>query len=122
VIHFLTIPQTSFKLTDSGNKLKEFESSPGNFRGFCVTCGSSMYWRTDNEGSDGSVDVFLGTLNQEELLGERGKTLCTPTGGRCWSCREIKGVTDPGSGYGGGVGEDEGIRYKTGPSGEKIDK
>jgi hypothetical protein len=78
-----------------------------------------MYWRSDvDEDEKGMVEVSVGTFNQDVLLGDRGKTFCIPTGCRVWCCREIKGVTDPGSGYGGGVGEGQGIRYVEGMDGE----
>jgi hypothetical protein len=71
-----------------------------------------MYWRSNREEEDKrTVGVCVGTLNQDVLLGERGKMFCIPTDGRVWCCREIKGVTDPGSGYGGGAGDEGGVRY-----------
>ncbi len=79
-----------------------------------------MHWRTTREPEE-YIDVFTGTLDQEILLGPNGKTFCTPTGGRCWCCREIPGVTSPGSGYGGGESSDrEGTRWYEGSKLGKI--
>jgi hypothetical protein len=81
-----------------------------------------MYWRNDREEDDkGMLEMPVGTLNQDILLGDRGKTFCFPTGARVWCSREIRGVTDPGSGYGGGSGDGEGVRYAQGTAGKRMD-
>jgi hypothetical protein len=80
--------------------LKEYESTPGHYRGFCERCGSTLYWR-DGKEPLGEVELLTGTLDHEFLV-EDGKALCTPTGGRFWCCKEIKGVTTPEAAYGGG--------------------
>jgi hypothetical protein len=116
----LTVPQKNYVLNKNKKEhLKEFESSPGCFRGFCATCGSFMYWRSEREDPD-DLDVCVGTLNQDVLLGERGKVFAFPSGWRVWCSREIKGVTDPGSGYGGGVEEEEGVRFVEGTNGKRM--
>src|SRR5579871_751180 len=48
----------------------EYESSPGCFRGFCSRCGSTIVWRSENQKAE--VDVFLGTVDERWLVGEKG--------------------------------------------------
>ncbi|MEE8145694.1 MAG: GFA family protein [Kiloniellales bacterium] len=45
---------------DSSGALAWYESSPGVRRGFCQTCGSSLFW--DNETRD-YVAIFAGSLD-----------------------------------------------------------
>jgi hypothetical protein len=48
----------------------EFESSPGRFRGFCNRCGSSLIWR-NGEDKEAEFDLFLGTIDERWLVGEK---------------------------------------------------
>jgi hypothetical protein len=40
------------------------------------------------------LDIMLGTLDEEILLGKEGKLLCEPKGGQFWCCKFIDGITD----------------------------
>ena len=42
-------------------KPREYESSPGKYRGFCPTCGSSITWRKGDD--DSFIDFRLGTFD-----------------------------------------------------------
>ncbi|MEM8571618.1 MAG: GFA family protein [Pseudomonadota bacterium] len=54
-----------------------FESSPGHARGFCGTCGSSLFWR---DASTDRISIFAGSLEaptglrmaQQIFVGEKG--------------------------------------------------
>jgi len=46
-----------------------FASSPGVGRGFCSTCGSSLFWQED---SGGSIGIAAGTLDQPSGLATAG--------------------------------------------------
>ena len=39
------VPTAQFQLTAGGDLLREYESSPGQFRAFCSRCGSPIYSR-----------------------------------------------------------------------------
>lgn len=89
---------------------KEYVSSPKRFRGFCVHCGTSLIWRSDDDKR--TFDLFLGTVDEKWLAGEKkadddesttasmvkyggvGKTLGTPNGTQYWCENAIEGVTD----------------------------
>jgi hypothetical protein len=55
---FVTYPTTA--VTWDG-KPAEYQSSPGKFRGFCPTCGSSITWR--NGANDSTIDFRLGSFD-----------------------------------------------------------
>jgi len=42
-------------------KPREYESSPGKYRGFCPTCGSSITWCKGDD--DSFIDFRLGTFD-----------------------------------------------------------
>ena len=67
---FLIIPPAQLQpaLTSSPT-YEEYESSPKRFRGFCKKCGSSLIWRSDEDGS--TWDVFIGTLDEKWLVSEK---------------------------------------------------
>ena len=48
-------------LDDGRSRLRWWEASPGVFYGFCVTCGSSLFWRNDDEPDRWSIAA--GTLD-----------------------------------------------------------
>ncbi|KAF4152393.1 hypothetical protein CNMCM6936_002974 [Aspergillus lentulus] len=89
----------------------EYRSSENCLRGFCSKCGSSLLWR--NEERPEEIDLFLGTVDEEWLVGERvdsskstgnpvgptrkggvGKTLGIPKDGQYYYENVITGVTD----------------------------
>ncbi|KAK6453316.1 hypothetical protein FP744_10009568 [Trichoderma asperellum] len=74
----------------------EYESSPGRYRGFCKRCGTSLVWRSADDGS--TVDVFLGTVDERWLVheddGKVGQALGRPNGTQFWMENAIPGVTD----------------------------
>lgn len=110
IIHLISIPKAEVEWTTKGT-LKEFESSPGNYRGFCHRCGSSLYWRSDKASRD-EFEMAASTLDYEHLREDEAKELFTPVNGRCWCSREIKGVTSPDGFYGGGPARKEtGLRF-----------
>lgn len=69
--------------------LKEYESSGICTRGFCGTCGSSLFWQSR---SLKKFEIVTGTIDQEYLEAEEWRALATPTM-ECWTKRAIPGVT-----------------------------
>ncbi|HEY0834938.1 MAG TPA: GFA family protein [Azospirillum sp.] len=57
---YVTVPRTSVRF-DADGTLAWYRSSAKARRGFCGTCGSSLFWQGDGEGL---VDVAAGTLDQ----------------------------------------------------------
>lgn len=47
---------------DADRSLRWYEAGPGVFYGFCGTCGSTLFWRTD--GRPGWISIAAGTLDQ----------------------------------------------------------
>lgn len=80
----------------------EYESSPRRFRGFCSRCGSSILWRSEDDKDE--FDLFLGTVDERWLVGEKGhdgrriggfgKELVTPNYKQLWCENEIPGCSD----------------------------
>lgn len=55
------IGRANFRLLTGGEVLREFESSPGMFRAFCINCGSPIYaYRAENPNYLG---IRLGSLD-----------------------------------------------------------
>lgn len=106
MIHLIAIPKAEVEWKTTETFLKEFESSPGNYRGFCQRCGSSLYWRSEKTARD-EFEMATATLDYEHLKGDEAKELFTPVNGRCWCSREIRGVTSPDGFYGGGPAKTE---------------
>ena len=106
--HSITAPKENV-IFNKGDTFKEYESSKGGYRGFCVNCGSTMGFRSEGY----PLVVFCtGTLNQEFLVNPEAAELCLPKGGRFFCSRDIPGVTSPDGMYGGGPDEDSaGKRY-----------
>ena len=46
---------------DGGTALRWYNSSPGNYRGFCQICGSSLFIREDDRTV---IDIVSGTLEE----------------------------------------------------------
>jgi len=75
--------------------ISEFSHTPGRYRGFCATCGLTLYWCCPDEDGD-EIETGVGTV--DEALWERhGRVLCELRRGRYYSGREVRGV-----GFGGG--------------------
>lgn len=55
---FFTVPDTAWRWT--GAAPAEYASSPGVTRGFCGTCGSPMFYRTDRR--PGETDFYAASL------------------------------------------------------------
>jgi len=58
-----SVAKATFQLLSGSEMLKEYESSPGNFRVFCGRCGSPLFKRSD--GRPGVVRLRLGSLDCE---------------------------------------------------------
>lgn len=90
----------------------EYSSSPRRHRGFCSRCGSSLIWRSED--ITDTLDLYLGTIDEKWLVGERvegserntsygiqfertggvGEELCTPSQFQFYYENVIPGVTD----------------------------
>ena len=98
-------------------KLAHFHSSAHGRRGFCITCGSTVSWR--HEENPKEIEILLGTVDERWLIGDRtervqsedltkpgaweemlrdegdvGKDLCYPAYGNSFFRNAVKGVTD----------------------------
>ncbi|CAG9990045.1 unnamed protein product [Clonostachys byssicola] len=74
---------------------REYESSVGVFRGFCIACGSSLSWRSLS--FPDVVDIFIGTLDEKWLTENAygtAKILATPNGFQAWLRHAIADVTN----------------------------
>lgn len=58
-----SVPVESFKFVSGGERVGEFESSPGQFRCFCTRCGSPLIKRI--AAKPGEVRLRLGTLDTD---------------------------------------------------------
>jgi hypothetical protein len=80
---------------DPGTKLpkalKKYESSPGHFRSFCSTCGSSISWHHE---TDETLEILTGSIDDKSLEEAVWQDLSLPTAGNFWFKNAIKGVTD----------------------------
>ena len=94
---WLPLPRDTVSISDPKGCLAEYSHNEGVFRGFCSACGSMLYWHNPKYG----FEIAVGSIDSEFLLGEDGKALLIPRGGR--SIRgEIAGITSPEGLYGGG--------------------
>jgi hypothetical protein len=50
------------KITDTGAQLAWFDSSTGAQRGFCKTCGSSLFFRSERWA--GELHIALGSMDE----------------------------------------------------------
>ncbi|RVX74117.1 hypothetical protein B0A52_01949 [Exophiala mesophila] len=91
---------------------KEYQSSESAIRSFCSECGSGLSWRV--KGMDDFIVIFLGTVDEEFLIGTKvngteettdmgvkfqregglWKDLCNPNMGSLFWNNAIPGVTD----------------------------
>jgi hypothetical protein len=58
------------KVTVSGDSFREFESSPGVFRGFCETCGARLTYRSARWPKE--LHIHIGALADANDLAPRG--------------------------------------------------
>lgn len=72
-------PQQLSDITNAPS-YKEYESSEGGFRSFCSNCGSGLTWKLAFVPD--MIIVFLGTIDDEHLMGKRveGSEQRTETG------------------------------------------
>ncbi|KAM0322005.1 hypothetical protein ACHAQA_009747 [Verticillium albo-atrum] len=98
------VPNSAVDWTSPTDALKTYSATPEAHRGFCGSCGSFLYWKS-NAGkglslSIGSVDpLYLFGEGAEGTNGEVpeagfGKVLCNGLGGTEWCLNEMSGVTD----------------------------
>ena len=101
VAQFIVVrPEQLERQLETYTTYREFESSPRRFRGFCGQCGTSLIWRSADKPA--LFDLFLGTVDEKWLVGEKGvpgcadvgRTLATPNGTQFWMENAIKGITD----------------------------
>ncbi|KAF9892612.1 hypothetical protein FE257_001014 [Aspergillus nanangensis] len=91
---------------------QEYESSPRRYRGSCGKCSSPLTWRSEEKPH--SFDLFLGTIDEKWLVGERvegterntphgvtverqgglSRELCIPPADNCYYENTIPGVAD----------------------------
>lgn len=77
--HYFSATQVkdeNLKITKEGG-LKWYRSSSFAERGFCATCGSSLFWRKDGEGS---TSVLTGTIDGPTGLKEIKHIYCEDKG------------------------------------------
>lgn len=136
MLHLHTLPLSSFSCVAPASELGDYSRSPGYHRLFCKRCGSFIAWRQDPSlccdvhgladigGSratrqaldgmidcapaheEGEVEICVGTLDEEFLVGRRGQggkvipgtgyghLLGHPDGRILWAENDIVGVTD----------------------------
>ncbi|OBT81714.1 hypothetical protein VE02_09246 [Pseudogymnoascus sp. 03VT05] len=136
MLHLHTLPLSSFSCVAPASELGDYSRSPGYHRLFCKRCGSFIAWRQDPRlcgdvhgladigGSratrqaldgmidcsppyeEGEVEICVGTLDEEFLVGRRGAggkvipgtgfghLLGHPEGRILWAENDIIGVTD----------------------------
>ncbi|KFZ17004.1 hypothetical protein V501_01946 [Pseudogymnoascus sp. VKM F-4519 (FW-2642)] len=136
MLHLHTLPLSSFSCVAPASELGDYSRSPGYHRLFCKRCGSFIAWRQDPRlccdvhgladigGSratrqaldgmidcapaheEGEVEICVGTLDEEFLVGRRGpggkvipgtgfgSLLGHPEGRILWAENDIIGVTD----------------------------
>jgi hypothetical protein len=63
------VAKSDFRIAVGEDLIREFESSPGNFRAFCSRCDSPVYKRSNER--PGVVRIRLGTLDDDPHLKAR---------------------------------------------------
>ncbi|KAI3331437.1 hypothetical protein HD806DRAFT_160400 [Xylariaceae sp. AK1471] len=106
-----SVLRTAFRWTSPNTEtLGHYSATPAAERGFCIKCGSFLYWRRVNSSPDaddngGFVSITVGTVDPLFLFGEGadgvevpsggfGIALANATRGHQWCVNEIPGVTD----------------------------
>jgi len=125
VVPFITVHPSQIKWnrphSNPVSKFKEYNSTPGCYRGFCTECGGMLSWRSDATPEE--LEITIGTIDEKWLIGDRTKLssdsfgisgawkalledeertgvrqlamdLCTPAAGQCWMRNAIAGITD----------------------------
>ncbi|KIW96776.1 uncharacterized protein Z519_02167 [Cladophialophora bantiana CBS 173.52] len=97
--HILPLPDFAFTWTPSDRPTyREYNSSPGCYRGFCNVCGGNLTWRGDSYGGRQLIILSLGSVDPAWLLSTAksnfGTVLCSPRGGNYFWENAILGVTD----------------------------
>ena len=65
-----SVPDHCFKITSSSAALRWYDSSSWAKRGFCTSCGSSMFYRMHGEGR---TSIAPGALDDNDMLTVRGQ-------------------------------------------------
>lgn len=75
----------------SSKQPSTYISTPGVTRGFCATCGSTLFWKSDKETE---TEITLGTVDEQFLIGEEARRweLCVPVDGRYYCEGDLVGV------------------------------
>ena len=64
------VPTEELTITENG-ALRWYQSSPSARRGFCATCGSSLFWQLDGEGmtsiGSGTIDGPSGVTTAKHI-------------------------------------------------------
>lgn len=60
-VTFSEVPRTGFRIERGADNLAEYQSSPGNHRHFCRTCGCQLY--TEIDSTPDAVYYATGTLD-----------------------------------------------------------
>lgn len=92
---FLTVPSSALVFAPGAEATRRvWASSASAERSFCTNCGSPLTWRDSDPGAPDEIELQVGTLDVEVLVGENARLeLVTP--GRTFYCvNEIVGVTD----------------------------
>jgi hypothetical protein len=113
VAQFIVIaPEQINPPLSSFQSYREYPSAPRRYRGFCGNCGSPLIWRSEDKTD--TLDLYLGTIDERWLVGERvegsetmtpygavvkrkgavGKELCAPSQFQFYYENRIPGVTD----------------------------
>ncbi|KAK4221510.1 Mss4-like protein [Podospora fimiseda] len=98
------VPFSAFTFTTPVDTLKNYYCTAGKARGFCVNCGTFLYWRRE-EGPN--ISIAIGTIDPLYLFGEGweesegevpkggfGRALANACGGHEWVKNEVPGVTE----------------------------
>ncbi|KAJ6260345.1 hypothetical protein Dda_4571 [Drechslerella dactyloides] len=109
--HILTLEPSRITWTCEDRSFREYSSSPGVFRGFCQSCGSTLSWR--NVSTPTEIDLYVGTLDESVLVGGDGETgrAIVAAERQLWCRNRVRGVSD---------GVVSPVMYRTDASGEVL--
>lgn len=78
----LLVPRASFKVTQGEDRVVWFQSSPETQRGFCGSCGSVLFWRSDVVPEVKEIiAVSAASLKEPHDLKLTGHIFCASKGG-----------------------------------------
>lgn len=83
------VPHSAINFTEKST-LRTYYHTPGIGRGFCVACGSFLYW--DKESGKDSLDLAVGSIDKADL--KQYGVVLTTAWRHLWCADEIVGVTD----------------------------